>query len=254
MPGADPRSTDDFGSRPVASGPSLLPCLLLRRGKVCLPGPDGPIEARTPADAPYDPFDVVDRLAATYPVIYLVDLDGIEHAEVQLDYIQEFARDVGLWVDGGVRTADQAIDVLVAGARRAVLSTGLLRDPRELRRAWRLSTELTFEIELSGPREAVAAAAWGTTDPEALAEQARAVGVEDVVLSPRGEEPDWALVHRVAAKGPTWVNGAFTPAEAPRLVDAGAVGGIFHLDAVLAGWNLTPPTPPTADGVPRPAR
>jgi len=228
--------------------------MMLRRGTVCLPGPDGPIEARTPAGALYDPFEVVDRLAEEYPLLYVVDLDGIEHGEVQLDYLQEIARDVALWVDAGVRTADQAIDVIVAGARRAVLSTALLRDPRELKRAWRLSTEFVFEIELTDPRTAVAAPAWGTHDPEALAATAREVGIQDVVLSPRGEEPDWALVHRVAERGPTWVNGTFTPAEANRLVDAGAAGGIFHLDAVLATWNTSPPGETTADEAPRSAR
>jgi hypothetical protein len=236
------------------SGPSLVPCLMLRRGKVCLPGPAGPVEARTPGGEPYDPFDVVDRLSEDYPLLYVVDLDGIERGEVQLDYLQELSRDVGLWVDAGVRHADQAIDVLVAGARRAVLSTASLAGPKELKRAWRLSTEFVFEVEFTDAHNALAAPAWESTNPEALASVARAVGVQEVVLSPRGEEPDWALVHRIAAGGPTWVNGTFDPSESSRLVDAGAVGGIFHLDTFLATWIPTAPEPPTPSDDPRAAR
>ena len=119
-----------------------MPCLLLRKGQVCVPGPDGPVPALSPEGAPFDPFDVVDRLTQEYSMLYVVDLDGLEHGDPQLDYLQEISRDVTLWVDGGVRTAEQAIDILISGARRAVLSSAVLHGPRQLKRAWRLSTEL----------------------------------------------------------------------------------------------------------------
>ncbi len=215
----------------------LVPCLLLRDGRVCLPGPDGPVAARTPAGEYFDPFDVVDRLSPDYRLLYVVDLDGIEKESAQLDYLQELSRDMPLWVDAGVRTADQAIDIIVAGARRAVLSSAYLRGPRELRRAWRLSTEYAFEIELSGPNVSAADAGWETRDPYEFLQAVRAVGVERFVLSPRGSDPDWALIRRLTPVGPTWVDGTFAPADSPQLAPAGAAGGIFHLDAVLAGWS-----------------
>jgi hypothetical protein len=219
------------------SGPALIPCLLLKAGEVCLPGPDGPLPARTPDGSLFDPFDVIDRLSPRYSLLYVVDLDGIERADPQLDYVQEIARDMTLWVDAGVRTADQAIDVLVAGAHRAVLSSAYLQGPRQLSRAWKLSTELAFEVELSGSHLSPPAGDWGTQDPLELVRTVRATGPDHVIVSPREKDPDWGLVQSVAAGGPTWVDGSFSVRDAPRLSDTGASGGIFHLDELLAHWE-----------------
>ncbi|MGD0250838.1 MAG: HisA/HisF-related TIM barrel protein [Thermoplasmata archaeon] len=224
-------------SEPRPAGPALVPCVLLRGGAVCRPGPDGPVTVRTASGTTVDPFDIVDRLAPEYSMLYVVDLDGIERGDPQLDYLQELARDMTLWVDAGVRTADQAIDVLITGARRAVLSSAYLRGPRQLARAWRLSTELVFEIEVVGAALAPADTRWGTTDATELARVVRAAGPDHLIVSPRETEPDWALVRAIAAGGPTWVDGTFSPAEAPRLAESGASGGIFHIESLLDSWE-----------------
>lgn len=235
LPGGSPAST-----RP-ARGVSLMPCMLLRRGQVCLPGEDGPVPARSPEGSLFDPFDVVDRLAETYPMVYIADLDGIERGDPQLDYLQEIAREVSLWVDGGVRNADQAIDILVTGARRAVLSSAYLRGPRQLRRAWRLSTELVFELELDAKGGLVLADPdWGTEDPTELARLVREAGPDHLIVSPREADPDWPLVARVAAGGPTWVDGSFNPHDVSSLTAAHATGGIFHIDEFLRHWDERP--------------
>jgi len=221
--------------------PGLMPCVLLRKGQVCVPGRDGPVAAREPGGPPFDPFDVVDRLAQDYSMVYVVDLDGLERGDPQLDYLQEIAREVSLWVDGGVRTAEQAIDILITGARRAVLSSACLRGPRQLRRAWRLSTELVFEMEIDpSGRLVLADSDWGTTDPVELARAVRAAGPDHLIVSPRETGPDWGLVARVADGGPTWVNGSFQPSERPSLVASRAAGGIFHIDEILAHWGEKP--------------
>lgn len=193
--------------------------------------------ARAASGSPYDPFDVVDRLTPDYSLVYVVDLDGIEKGDPQLDYLQEIARDVTLWVDAGVRTADQAIDVLVSGARRVVLSSAYLRGPKQLARAWRLTPEIVFEIELEGTRISPAHGEWGTEDPVALARIVRGVGPDHLVLSPRENEPDWSLIRTVAGEGPTWVDGSFALPSADRLRDTGARGGIFHLDQLFDHWE-----------------
>ncbi len=238
------------GSRAAASGPGarpgLVPCVMLRSGLVCLPGEDGPVPARTPEGAPLDPFDVIDRLTPEFPLIYLVDLTGIEQGEPQLDYLQELARDATLWVDAGVRNVDQAIDVLVTGAQRAVLSSSRLRGPAELRKAWKLSTEIAFEVEIEGSL-ARAAPSWGTTDPAALARQARLEGPDHLIVSPREGAPDWSLVRALASEGPTWVDGTFTRQDANRLLASGAAGGIFHLDEIPGLSQPAPPPPLRSD-------
>lgn len=218
-----------------------MPCLLLRRGEVCLPGPDGPVTARAPDGAPFDPFDVVDRLAEGFSMLYLVDLDGLEHGDPQLDYLQEISRDMTLWVDGGVRTAEQAIDILVSGARRAVLSSAYLHGPRQLKRAWRLSTELVFELEFDANGHlSLADPSWETEDPLALARIVREMGPDHLIVSPREADPNWNLISQIAAGGPTWVDGSFQRTDAEHLRSAGASGGIFHIDDILTHWNERP--------------
>lgn len=213
--------------------PALMPCILLRKGRVCRPGEDGPVPSRTAAGADVDIFDVLDALAPQYRSVYLVDLDGIERNDPQLEYIQEMSRDTTLWVDAGVRNADGAIDILVAGADRAVLSSSYLRGPRELKRAWKLSTDLVFEVELSDGIPSPTDPAWGSIDALSLAASARAAGPDTVILSPRGADPSWDLVAAVAAHGPTWVDGTFTRGEVRSLAAANAAGVIFHIEDVL---------------------
>jgi len=218
-----------------------MPCVLLRNGLVCVPGPDGPVPARTTDGSTFDPFDVVDRLTEDYPMVYLVDLDGLERGDPQLDYLQELARETPLWVDGGVRTAEQAIDILVTGARRAVLSSACLRGPRQLKRAWRLSTELVFELEFDPSGHLVLAdPGWETEDALELARSVRETGLDHLVLSPRERDPDWDLVAKVAASGPTWVDGSFQARDRNRLESAKATGGIFHIDDLLLRWDEHP--------------
>jgi hypothetical protein len=226
--------------------------MMLRKGQVCVPGEDGPVVAHDGNGAPFDPFDVVDRLLPDHHRMYLVDLDGIERGQPQLAYLQELSRDITLWVDAGVPTADAAIDILVAGAERAVLSTAFLRGPGEIRKAWKLSTDWVFELETSPTGSLVASTDWLTRDPATIVASVRETGLTDVVLSPREREPDWSLVALLARGGPTWVDGSFTRADAGRLAPAGAAGGIFHLDALLASPAPAPtpepaPTPSTRD-------
>jgi phosphoribosylformimino-5-aminoimidazole carboxamide ribonucleotide (ProFAR) isomerase len=222
------------GEKPVE--PILIPCLLLRGGNVCIPGSEGPVELRDPLGPSLDLFEVVDHLAETSSRIYVVDLDGIEHGAPQLDYLQELSKSAELWVDGGVRRADQTIDVIVAGARRVTLSSAFLRGPAELRRAWALSQEILFEVEIKDRHLGGVDPSWETSDPVALARIVRETGVTDILLSFRDSEPDWSLVQTLSRGGPTWVGGTFERRDAARLAQTGAAGGIYHIHEDLAQW------------------
>jgi uncharacterized protein related to proFAR isomerase len=233
---AEPRASNP-GSGPASLSPRLVPCVLLRKGRICRPGSTGPEIALDREGKPFDIFDVVDHLTARYRMLYVVDLDGIEHNEPQLDYLQEVAREAEVWVDAGPANADQVIDILVTGARRAVLSTAYLRNGRELRRAWKLSTDLAFEIEMSEGRLVARDPAWQAEGPVAVARSARDVGIAEVVVSPRGTDPDWTLIRQLTADGAIWVNGTFEASQLARLAETGAVGGIFHIESELDHWE-----------------
>lgn len=219
--------------------PTLIPCLLLRDGNVCIPGTEGPVPARPDSGPSLDLFEVVDQLVEKSPRIYVVDLGGLEHGAPQLDYLQEISKSAELWVDGGIRRADQTIDVIVAGARRVTLSSAFLRGPAELRRAWALSQDVIFEIEVFGNRLGGLDPSWDARDPLGLAEIVRATGVRDIILSFRDSDPDWNLVRGVSAGGPTWVAGTFERRDTGRLAPAGAAGAIYHIQDELAEWANT---------------
>jgi hypothetical protein len=205
-----------------------VPCLMVQKGLVLLPGPDGPERVSTATGGWLEAFDAFDRLVENYRRIYVVDLEGVQKNEPQLDLWQELSREADLWIDGGVQLGDQAIDILVSGARRAVLSTSRIRTPEELDKAWKLSQELAFEIEVSQGKVPSSPPVWHGRTPESIAEEVRAAGPTILILSFRGENVDWELVRRVAGAGPTWVAGSYLFGDLQRVRDSGARGGIFH--------------------------
>ena len=217
----------------------LLPCLLIRNGGICLPGPEGPVPARDAEGHPFDILDVADQLGERYGRMYVVDLDGWERDQPQLDYLQEIARAGEVWVDAGVRTGEQAIDVVVAGAFRTVLSTSHLDGARELTTAWKLSPEIAFEVRVEHGSVSGRADEWSHATVADVARQVRTVGVQDVVYTPATEPVDWALVRTIAPAGPLWVGGSFRFEELDELQRSGAAGGIFQLHDEL-GSTLPP--------------
>jgi hypothetical protein len=188
-----------------------------------------------------DILEVADAVAPRYDGLYVTDLDGRRHGEPQLDYLQELARDADVWLDAGVRVADEAIDGLVTGARRVILSTASLTSARELRRAWKMSTELVFELVVS-PEGTVLAmeGEWGGHSPEEVATAARTVGVDTLLYTPRGHAPNWSLVRLLAAGGAVWVGGGYRPIELPSLADSGAAGAIYQLPTDLLDKSAAP--------------
>jgi hypothetical protein len=220
--------------------PSLVPCLLISKGKIMLPAEGGPTTAHTKDGGLFDLFEVADRLMAEYERLYVVDLDGIDRDQPQLDYLQEIAQGGEIWVDAGVRTADQAIDVLVAGAQRAVLSTAFLRAERELRRAWRLSSDLVFEIEVREGSVAGRAEEWVGKGPFDVATSIRSEGPRDIVLSYRESPIDWPAARTISRDGPVWVSGTFELSDAPKLGENSCRGGIFHLNTYLSEYEPAP--------------
>jgi hypothetical protein len=190
------------------------------------PGPDGAREARRSDGGAVDLFEFVDYLSETFQRLYVVDLDGLDRNRPQLDYLQEITKDTDVWVDGGVSDADGVIDIVVAGARKAVVSTIRFDGPEELERALGLTPELVVETELDAGGHVLGRSGWGTEiDP--LAARVRGMGISDLILSPPEPGPDWQVVARLSHGGPVWIGGAFEPEWSARLTASGATGGFF---------------------------
>ncbi|MHB8352065.1 MAG: HisA/HisF-related TIM barrel protein [Thermoplasmata archaeon] len=235
-----PPGSDLASPPPGAPAARLVPILLLGSGgRVQLPGDEGPVDALLPDGSRVDLFDFTDYLAERFRRIYLVDLGGINHDRPQLDYIQEITRDTDVWVDGGIGSPDAVIDILVAGARRAVVSTRRLQGPEEVGRILRLTPEIAVEIEVDGSGALITRGSWGE-GPRPVIEGLRSRGVTDIILSPRPGPVDWSLARTLAPGGPLWIDGSFSAEDSPRLADCGASGGFFHVAAEIPGFAARP--------------
>ena len=117
----------------------VVPMVRLRGGS--LVRPDRTVTSRSEA------VPEVRRLLSEHDRVLLRDLDGIERNRPRLDLLRKFEGD-SLWVNAGIRTADAVIDVLVAGAEKAVLGTKTLRGLGDLQEARNFSDDIAVEVDV----------------------------------------------------------------------------------------------------------
>ncbi len=220
---------------------ALFPCIFLEKGTLVLPaaGPQQRTTLSGPSGAPVDVFDAVDHLLATYHRLYVVDLEGIEFERPQFEYLQELTRGQEMWVDAGCRDADQVMDVLVAGATKAVLNTTTLRQAREISRTLKLTTQVALMIETEDGRIVAHDRALAQVSPLELVRDARERGISDIILSAGGPEVDWTWVREASKGGPTYVYSSAFVRGSEVLGSSGARGGIFPAGEVLRRWTTS---------------
>ncbi len=86
-----------------------------------------------------DDFDYwIDRFRA-YPLVQLIDLDAAKRQGDNRALIERIARELPVQVGGGVRTAQQALDLLALGVRRVIFGSALFSSTG-------IDTELAGEI------------------------------------------------------------------------------------------------------------
>jgi len=130
---------------PVSMGEfEVLPRLRLRSGRAVRT--DGGVVTRP------DTLALINGLLADIGRVLVWDLDGIERERPSLDLFRPFEGDA-VWLDAGVRTANDLIDVLVAGVEKAVIGTRTLRQPSELDEARDLSEDIVVQVDLDARRE-----------------------------------------------------------------------------------------------------
>lgn len=88
------------------------------------------------------------KLSDEFEKLYLVDLDGISRNKPQLDVAREVCEEIPTFYEGGVRFANNVIDMLITGADKAVIGTATLAGFNELRDAFKLSENITFKADI----------------------------------------------------------------------------------------------------------
>jgi|GEM_PF-1993298 len=89
--------------------------------------------------------------SSKYETFYVIDVNGLLKNKPQINLIQDMSKGKNLWVESGVRLAEDAIDVLMAGAEYAVLNT-MLVDLDELKKICGLSQNIMLHVECKNNR------------------------------------------------------------------------------------------------------
>jgi len=89
----------------------------------------------------------VSKLSDEYERLYLADIDGIYRNKPQLDVAREVCDEVPTYYEGGVRVANNVVDMLMTGAESAVVGTSTLEALDELRGAFMFSENITFKVD-----------------------------------------------------------------------------------------------------------
>lgn len=232
-------------SRPLPAGPGvpvLFPAVYLEKGALGFPDPQNPDRfhaLRDASGAPVDVFDAADVLLARYQRLYVIDLDGVKSRRPQFEYLQEISQGKEMWVDAGPRNVDEVMDVIVAGASRAVMSTRTLESAREISRTLKLTSQVALEIAVGDSVTVAADPKLNGASSFDVASEARERGVVDIILASQTPGLHLELAQELARTGPTYIGGPFKESDAPSLAALGISGGIFSARSVLHAWTTS---------------
>jgi len=183
-----------------------------------------------------DPLALTRRLAAAGAArIHLVDLDGARQGRARPDLVRRIAgaaAPASLQASGGIRSVEDALALLDAGADRVVIGTAAFPDPAP----WAAALGERLVIALDVRDGVVRTAGWteasGLTRERAV-ELCLEVGVARVLCTSIERDgtlggPDLALVEAVAASGLAVLaaGGVRTPADVDELAAAGAEAAV----------------------------
>jgi hypothetical protein len=91
--------------------------------------------------------EIVERLSSEHERIYVSDEDGIARNRPQLDLAREVCDEVPTLYEAGVRNGQNVIDVIIAGAEKAVIGTATFASLDELRTAFKLSENIILKAD-----------------------------------------------------------------------------------------------------------
>jgi phosphoribosylformimino-5-aminoimidazole carboxamide ribonucleotide (ProFAR) isomerase len=132
-----------------------------------------------------DTNETVGKLIDDFGRVLVVDLNGVQNNRPRLDFIREFEKKP-IWVDGGARVANNAIDLFIAGAEKVVLRTRTLASMDELRKAHELSDQLIFQVDLTDGRDITGLREFTDRTPEDLIRDVAGIGVKSCLYVDKG--------------------------------------------------------------------
>jgi uncharacterized protein related to proFAR isomerase len=190
---------------------------------------------------PIPPKDFVEELVKRFGrTVYLLDIDGIERNRPQYSLIKDLSKEAELWVDAGSRTSEGLIDVIIAGAEKAVLSTKRMADIDEMIAAVDVSDKVMLGIDFNkgviSPDSTMA-----RMSPRKVADLARTKGIMEVVFAdysrkrggPFNRDEIFSLVRSGAD---IYVGGKVIEDDCPALAELGVKGCLLDMRNIVRRW------------------
>lgn len=151
----------------------VIPRVSIYRDRVVVPSSGG-FEARRT-----DPVTLIEKAHESQGTVILEDIDAILGGIPHLDLLRKVEK-LDVWVDMGLRLAENVMDVLVAGGAKVVIGSKTLQSFVELDKAVALTENVVFQIDYCG-RILGRIAAQFQRVPDAI-ERAKKAGVEVFVF------------------------------------------------------------------------
>lgn len=175
--------------------------------------------------------EAVDKLITNHGKVLIVDLNGLRNNRPRLDFIRKFEKK-SVWVDAGVRLADVAIDIFIGGAERTILRTETLHSLDELRKAYELSDQLIFQIDVFNGRT-IGSDDFVDRDPRGLMGEVSEIGISTCIYLEQGRgEPSPGILHGLPEDFELYV-GPFLYSDSPRFENTGFKGILVDAKGLL---------------------
>ncbi len=175
--------------------------------------------------------EAVDRLIDSHGKVLMVDLNGFRNNRPRLDFIRKFEKK-SVWVDAGVRLADVAIDIFIGGAERTILRTETLHSMDELNKAYELSDQLIFQIDVHNGRT-IGSDDFVDRDPRRLMEEISQIGIRTCIYVEQGRgELSPGVLHGLPEDFELYV-GPFLSSDLPRFENTAFKGIVVDAKRLL---------------------
>jgi len=219
-----------------------IPALSILDGKLVVVGKDRdyePIEDEN--GEPVDPVSFLEELVRRHgEIVYINDIDGMENNSPQYNFMKNLVGIAELWVDAGSRSGDALIDVIFAGARRAVLSTKSIGALDDIAEALEVSDSIILCIDydkgiIARNREL------SKMTPRKVAEAAMSAGLEDIVFADHGRRKKDSvrtemIMDLVSSGIGVYVAGNIVEKDLPSLEKVGARGALLDMTEIIKRW------------------
>lgn len=116
--------------------------------------------------------------------LYIADLDAIVGGPFMFELSRLRAAGMSIWLDRGVRHAEDALDVVQRGADRVILGSETVTGPDVVARVVAtLSPEsVLFSLDLHGGVPLIASDAWSRADPLEIVTEVVNLGIEQIIV------------------------------------------------------------------------